>query len=500
MAEDKSLTHRTVVGTGWLVLWRVSTRLLGFASTVILARLLVPQDFGLVAIAMAYVAAFDALSLFGLHDALIRTKDPTPELVNTAFTFAFIRGCANAALIAATAPLAAMFFGEPRLIPVLLALSALAFLEGVENIGVVEFRRFLRFDMEFRLFLFPRIFSVITTIVAAIVYRTYWALIAGVFVLRLTRLILTYTMHPVRPRFGLAAWRDILGFSFWTWANGMTNFARDRGWSVVLGRIADTFHVGVFAIATEIALLPITELVHPACRSLFSSFSARQNQGRELGQAYIDAVGLLALVVVPAAVGISATGAYVVALVLGAQWTDAVPVIQIVASAAPFSVLTTIGGIAMVALGRVKGNFVVTLGATVVGISASLILAEEFSVAGVAVALAITIVLESLWLSALVVKELKLRAGSIVMQLWRPLTATAAMASILLTLGYGWSAALSYSISVWYLCLSVVVGALCYGATMFALWYLSGQPDGAERIFISLVRKFIFRSRGEAQT
>ena len=85
-----------MVGAGWMILWRVATRLLGFVSTLILARVLVPADFGLVAIAMTYLSAFDALSIFGLQDAIIRAPDHDRTMLDTAFTLSVLRGLLNA--------------------------------------------------------------------------------------------------------------------------------------------------------------------------------------------------------------------------------------------------------------------------------------------------------------------------------------------------------------------------------------------------------------------
>src|SRR5258708_3844192 len=145
-APKSSIAHRTAIGASWMILWRMATRGLGLLSTLVLARILAPADFGLVAIATTYVAAFDALSVTGLQDAVIRSAQQDRRLLDTAFSLSTIRGFVNGAVIAASAPLAADYFAEPRLLPVLFVLAGLAMLEGVENIGVVEFRRDLRFD------------------------------------------------------------------------------------------------------------------------------------------------------------------------------------------------------------------------------------------------------------------------------------------------------------------------------------------------------------------
>ena len=93
--SSASIRERTLVGAGWMILWRVATRILGFASTLVLARVLVPADFGLVAIATTYIGAFDAFSIFGLQDAIIRSPDYDRGMLDTAFTLSVLRGLFN---------------------------------------------------------------------------------------------------------------------------------------------------------------------------------------------------------------------------------------------------------------------------------------------------------------------------------------------------------------------------------------------------------------------
>src|SRR5439155_13336633 len=109
----------------------------GLLSTLVLARLLVPDDFGLVAIACGFIAAVDALSSIGVQDALIREPVVDRDLYNTAFTMGLIRGAVTAGLIALAAWPVGEFFAEPRLTPVLLALAVGTLAGAFENIGIV---------------------------------------------------------------------------------------------------------------------------------------------------------------------------------------------------------------------------------------------------------------------------------------------------------------------------------------------------------------------------
>ena len=277
---------RTAVGLGWIVGWRMATRALGLLSTLVLIRLLAPGDFGLVALASTFVIAVDTLSELGVEDSLVREPHPTPAMYDTAFTLNAMRSGVTAALLAAAAAPVAGFFAEPRLADILWALAAGTVVSGAGSIGVVDFRRDINFAREFVLQILPRVLSILVTIGAALAFRSYWALVAGLLAGRLARTGFSYRMHPWRPRLDLSAWRYLIGFSAWAWAISMTELVRDRMNAFVLGRVLDAAAVGIYAVGEEVAELPTTELVFPLCRSAFSGFAAARAAGQDVAETF----------------------------------------------------------------------------------------------------------------------------------------------------------------------------------------------------------------------
>ncbi len=193
--SSADLSDRTTRGVGWTVFWRFATRGLGLISTLILARLLVPADFGLVALASSFVVAIDALATTGVYDVLIREPGFQPRLYDTAFTIALIRGIVTATALASLAGPAGGFFDEPRLTPILLVLAVGTLIDSAENTGTVDFRKYMRFDREFVLLLLPRILGIMITIAAAVLLQSYWALVIGSLLQKVVRVILGYVLH-----------------------------------------------------------------------------------------------------------------------------------------------------------------------------------------------------------------------------------------------------------------------------------------------------------------
>lgn len=356
-ASGPSLSHRTAVGASWMIAWRMVTRTLGMGSVLVLARLLLPGDFGLVAMATMFTAAIDTLSDMGITDALVRRPANDRPMMDTAFTLQLIRGVLSGAIILAAAVPVSHWFHEPRLLPVVLVLGGTAMLGGFENIGVAEFRHGLRFDQEFKLRLLPRLAGVVVTIAAALLYRSYWALIAGIVTGQVSRLLMTYTLHPYRPRLSLRRWRDLVGFSAWSWAGSLASIVWERGDFLVYGPILGPATLGVYMLGHEMGVLPITELVAPATTALFSGVSRAQDRGEDPNAMALPVALTLVLVTVPLAIGISATSGYVVAGLLGAKWNAARPLIAIFATLCAFSPVSFVCTSVLRASNHVRRSF-----------------------------------------------------------------------------------------------------------------------------------------------
>lgn len=351
------LAARTARGAGWLIAWQMATRLLGLASTLILARLLIPADFGLVAMAATFTAAVNSLSNLGVADAVVRRPDTGTAWFDTAFTMQFLRGTATAAIIATGAPFATNWFGEPRLVTVLLILAGTALVGAVENIGLLEYRRTMRFDMEFKLLLLPRLLQFTTTTILAFTLSDYRALIAGTVVGSIVRTILSYRLHPYRAWFSLRYWRELLGFSTWTWAASLANLSWERGDSVILGRALSPAALGIYLFSAEIATLPVTELVGPAMRSLYSGLSLARHRGDKVSSIVPEVVLTLLTLVIPISIGISATSGHIVTGLLGPKWEAARPMISAFAWIGCISPIAWVTSSVLVAQGEVRRNF-----------------------------------------------------------------------------------------------------------------------------------------------
>jgi len=490
MASDHSgdLLARTARGAGWVMAWRLGMRVLGLASTLVLVRLLSPADFGLVALGTSFMQTIDGMMALGTDEAVIREHAPDRAMYDTAFTLNLLRGLAVGILVAAAAFPAAAFFGEPRLGPLLLFVACLPVLDGLANIGTVDFRRDFAFHKEFAIMVLPKLGGILTAIGTALLLRSYVAMLCGMGVNRGLRMVMSYVMHPHRPRLCLRAWRGLAGYSFWTWLLSLAVLLRDRSDSLILGRLTNAATLGLYSVGAEIAALPTTELIEPLGRASFSGFAAARRAGVPVGETYLRLIGTAALLTLPAGAGLSLVAAPLVHVALGNGWDAAVPVLQILAIAGTMMVFGQLSLHLMsvhALLGRLVG---ITLTGALLRIALLALLIPGFGLPGAAWAVGLAVCAEQLLTLAMAFRRFRVRAGALLVCVWRPVVATAAMTVALACSGLGWQPA-AHGDGMAALATATAIGAIVYLATLLAAWWAAGRPAGAEADMFGVLRR-----------
>lgn len=477
-------------GAAWMLLFRVLDRSLGLISTFILARLLLPADFGVVAMAMSVIALIELASAFSLDVPLIQRPELTRAHYDTAWTFnlMFASGCGMAT--AALAYPTAAFYDEPRLATVMFVLGAGWCLQGLENIGIVNFRRTMQFHRETAFLLGRRFSGFIVGVGCAIWLRSYWALVAGMLTTRLTGVALSYLMEPYRPRFSLRARADLFAISVWLLLNNILQFAMMRVSHFIIGRFYDARILGLYSVGAELAYMPQTQLIAPVNRAVFPGYSRMVANPGEMRSGFIDINAFIGALALPAGIGIAVLAEPIVHVLLGENWLDAVPVMQILAFSGAASALMSNTYSAYLALGRPYIPTILLLVEVLVLVPGLILLPGRFGVNGVAYAELLAVMMGTLCSYPMLFRTLKISSLAYISNLWRPALAAVAMGAAVATLVNGPYEPLS---PIAELLAGVATGVVLYGVVLFGLWYISGRPRGAEHTLIGLIASRIHR-------
>jgi O-antigen/teichoic acid export membrane protein len=487
LSGEPSLRDRIIAGSLWFVAMRWMLRSASVVRTVILARLLVPADFGLLGMALLVVQPLQILTALDVQLVLIRTQAVGRAQFDSAWTLRALQRLLVAVLLFLVAPLAAEYFAHPELTAIVrcVALSLVVF--AFENIGTVTFRRDFNFSREVTLSGAASLITLCATIIAALVLRNYWALVVSVLAERCVVTVLSYVYHPYRPRFSLRALRELWPFSRWIPLQNFGLFVKNSLDSFLVARFLGATPTGLYTMAGSAAALT-ADLLAPVSNAVFPGYARVANDVRRLGNAYLESLGMLALLFMPGTIGIVMTAPTLVPVVLGAQWMAAVPIVQALAIYNGINGLSATVSDVLMAAGRMRRLTLLVYAQ--LAAYAPVLLLVAFSRNTTAMALARALV-------ALAVAPFLFRALTMVSAvdsrglggvLWRPLVASLIMA--------GAVAAASRTFphpNIAALAAQVAAGIAAYSIAAALLWLLSGRPPGAER---SVLRWGIERWRG----
>jgi len=207
--------NRLIIGAAWIGASKILINIIGFVSTLLLARLLAPADFGLVAIASAVAMIFALITELSLSQALVQHDEPTDEHYHTAFTLNLIRGVVLTIIVGLLAWPIAKFYNDDRIFKIILGLAIGIFAGGLVNPRLAIFERNLEFRPLFLLNLAGKIAGFVVAISIAFIFRSYWALVFGQIASEVARAIASYILLRYRPRLSLSHYKELISFSIW---------------------------------------------------------------------------------------------------------------------------------------------------------------------------------------------------------------------------------------------------------------------------------------------
>lgn len=487
-----SLSGRVARGTAWIVAARLVMRVFGFMNTIIVAYLLVPEDFGLVALGLTMMQLLHGFSDIGVSQAVVKFRDASRNDLDTLFTLSTLRGLLIASILLIIAPFAAEFYEDQRVMYVFAGISIYPVLTGLMNPKFFEFERNLDFSREFWVLVLNKMAGVAVSILVAFIFRTYWAIVLGLLTNGLVQLVLSYGLKAYRPRFSLASLKKVIGFSGWLTGVSFAAALNNKLDVLVLGRTAGADGAGNFYIGLQLAGLPTSELAYPMSRALYPGLSELQGCEDRMRIAYLGGVEALGAVAIPAAIGFAFIAHELISLLLGVKWINAVPVVEVITPALGFQTLFLATQHYAMALGRTKLVFLREMAFFFIRTPIIVASALSYGIVGAAYAVAATGVIHAILNMAL---YKRVSNASLMDPIWaarRSLMAVAIMAAILFLVDHILAEMTPIFLS---LVLKILVGLMAFAGVMLTLWRLEGQPEGVEKTLLRLGSSQLSRIR-----
>lgn len=493
--KSKSLSSKTTTTISLLALMRIVVTIFSVLSIFVLAKLLTPEDFGLVAMASILAVALQQALQIPVNQVLILIDEPRREDFNTAFTLNVIRGLIMFLLLVGSAYPMSIFYGESEVTYLALAFSIPLLLSGFENPTLIMLEKELQVKKIVFMNIFAQLVGILTSIYLAWLTQSYWAMVWGNIANQIVRLVMTYSLRPYLPGFSLSKWRSMMSFSVWLTFSKVLLTLTEKLDQILIGKLFGSASLGHFNIGNEIARRPTLEFAGVLNRGLFPAFSQLKHERQRLLSAYNYSIGYCAAFAIPLGMGLTILAEPFVLLFLGQQWSDAIIVVQVLAAAVAFSTIDGPTRAILMAKGKTKLIFrrdvffaltktlLVILGVIYFGILGILI--------GIAIGRIIVILIN--WFVMNEVFEVSF-AHQIRLVI-RPVLSSFIMACVL---GFALnsievSEALSFNqwlFTLAELLIHVIIGALVYVFSHFTLWIIMRKPYGPEEKLLKVISKY----------
>jgi len=343
-----NLTSRTVQGVRWTGTSRITGLLLQLGITALLARLLTPNDFGLLAMVVVFTNLVMVFHDFGLTAALIQRKGLTEAHLFSSFWMNVLTGLLLAFLLVVLAPAIAYFYGEDRLTPIIMVLASTFF---ISSFGIVQTALFMT-ELNFKPLAIIEISAVAISGTAAVVFAFsgfgVWSLVWQRIISSLVMVIFLWNFSRWRPRifFKWQRVKELLGFGLnFTGFNFVNYFARNLD-NLLIGKFLGAGPLGFYNLAYWLLLFPLGNISSVIGRVMFPSLSAIQNDKSKVRYAYVKSTRYIATVTFPLMVGVLVLTPQFIRVIFGLQWERSIFLVQILALVGLVeSILTTIGWI-----------------------------------------------------------------------------------------------------------------------------------------------------------
>ncbi len=472
-------------GAIWASAMRWSVKFIGLFSTLVLARLLAPEDFGIITKAIIILGLTEMLSESGFVHALVRMPSPTPDRYQTVFTLNVLLATFASIATALTAYPASVLLSQPELLHILPLLAIKVFVLGWENPRIIDYRRTFNFKKDFIYQITSKSVIVPITIAWAFYFKDYHALVFGQICAAIVSVSMSYLFVRFRPKFTLKNYKEFLGFTAAYIASEYAEFLIRRIDVILLSLLISATGLGLYNFSAEIAALLTAELIAPAARAFYPVFSSVRDDPEKIKKYYLQSMSFTFPVSVAVGCGLFSVAYELLVTIGGVKWGEGATIFAFLGAGGAASVFSALNLTVLTANGNVKKRAKL-LSLNFIALCCALLPVAYFTRSSDLVAITrASVAFVFLLINFLVVAScLNMPYRSIFAHAYRPAIAGACMIFGL----YEIKPFLfqSYALS---LASQVAIGALIYISTVFILWRLAGKPEGSEQIMYDRLKK-----------
>lgn len=331
----RTLPQKIAQGGFWIFSLKIARKVFSLIRLIIIGRILAPADFGLMGVALLTMSAIETFSQTGYREALIQRKKEVSGYLDTAWTVLIIRGLLIFIILYFAAPYVALFFHTPQVKPIVQVLGLITFLQAFSNIGIIFFHKELEFNKVFIYHFLGTFTNFFVAVIAAIILRSVWALVLGLFAEKIVSIIISYFIHPYRPRLNgdIEKAKELFGFGRWILGSSALVFIGEHIDDIFVGKVLSATALGFYQMGYRISNMLETEITQVISSVTFPGYAKIQDKQTSLQKAYFRIMRLTTAISIPITVGIVLLAPEFTEIFLGQKWMPMVPVMQLLAIA-----------------------------------------------------------------------------------------------------------------------------------------------------------------------
>jgi len=415
-SSDGNLNKKIVRSGIWVGISNASLNMLSFVRTIILVRLLLPSDFGLMGICLIVTRGIEIFTETGFGAALIHRQNKFEEAKDTTFTLMVIRGIVLSLIIIIIAPFIADYYEESVLGRLIRVFALSFFISGFNNINVVVLQK----ELDFRRLTYVnqarRIMEFLITVTLAYFLRNVWALVFGHVFASIVGVILSYKIIHGKMRFffdkQLA--RELFAYGKFITGLSIVVFLSSEIATAILGKLLGMEYLGYYVLAFTIAGLPTTHISKIISRVMFPAYSKLQNDLPALRRTCLDVLKLVAHLAIPASVGIAVLAPEFVRVLYGECWMPVVGPLQILCIFGGVMAIGSMNGYVFNAIGKPYIPFYLVTARLSLTLLIIYPLIKKFGLIGAAIAVTVPLVLQFLVSTIIFSRAIELKISKIV--------------------------------------------------------------------------------------
>lgn len=297
-------------------------RLAGLISTLILARILLPEDFGLVTLSLMVIWFSQAISEVGTLNYLQSREDIESEDINTAFTIEVLIKTFVYIIIASLSIPIAWFFEEPLVTSTLVALCVVSWIDTFKNPALVVLQRDNRYTKIVIMSVIVKLLRIIVTVIAALTLKNHWALVVGLFFAHVFWVTGSYIIYPFLPKFTLCKLNHQLSFSGWSLLQAIFGYARSQMDVAMAGVIGGMAGVGAYNNVKFLASMPVLNIILPMTQPVINNFRDYKNNLEELSLRVDSVIIFMCILIAPFLYACIHFDYEIIHLLYGKNWVD----------------------------------------------------------------------------------------------------------------------------------------------------------------------------------